>query len=106
MRKCNLKDFKKGWFLGNFEPTLFDTDIFEVSVKRYLAGDKEDSHYHLIATEYTVIIEGIAKMNDMVVEKDEIVIVEPGTKVSFEALTDVCTVVVKTPSVKNDKYTE
>ena len=31
MNKYNLKDFFKGWFIGNFEPTLDNTDDFELS---------------------------------------------------------------------------
>ena len=34
MKKYNLKNMIKGWFIGKFEPTLLDTDLFEVAVKR------------------------------------------------------------------------
>lgn len=104
MQIKKLESFTKGWFIGAFSPTLLDTEKFEVAVKRYKAGDKEDSHFHKIATEYTIITSGVAKMNDEIIAEDEIVIIEPGESASFEAITDVCTVVVKTPSVKDDKY--
>jgi mannose-6-phosphate isomerase-like protein (cupin superfamily) len=104
MQIKKLDKFTKGWFIGAFSPTLHETSDFEVSIKRYKSGDKEESHHHKIATEYTAITSGVAKMNDLIVSEDEIVIVEPGESVSFEAITDVCTVVVKTPSVKEDKY--
>lgn len=68
------------------------------------AGEKEASHYHNIATEYTLIVSGIAKMNDEHVVENDIVTVLPGEEMSFEAITDVVTLVVKTPSVINDKY--
>ena len=48
----------KGWFIGNFEPTLFNTDLFEVAVKRYNKGDSEERHTHKIATEFTMILDG------------------------------------------------
>jgi hypothetical protein len=104
MEKHNLKDFTKGWFLGNFNPTLLKTHDFEVAVKRYNKGDYEDEHFHEIATEWTVMIEGSAKMNDVILHKDDIVIVYPGDAVKFEALEDCSTVVIKSPSIKNDKY--
>lgn len=106
MKVEKLQNFTKGWFLGNFSPTLHSTEDFEVAIKRYKSGDKEDSHHHKIATEYTAITSGVAKMNDLIISEDEIVIVEPGESVSFEAITDVCTVVIKTPSVKDDKYND
>jgi mannose-6-phosphate isomerase-like protein (cupin superfamily) len=104
MKIEKLKNYTGGWFLGNFLPTLQHTEDFEVAIKRYKSGDKEESHHHKIATEYTVITSGVAKMNENIISEDEIVIIEPGESVSFEAITDVCTVVVKTPSVKEDKY--
>jgi mannose-6-phosphate isomerase-like protein (cupin superfamily) len=100
-----LDSFVNGWFIGAFNPSLFSTESFEVAVKRYNAGDSEASHYHLIATEYTVIVEGEALFNDKLLVKDEIAVIYPGEHVRFEAVTDVVTVVVKVPSVSNDKYT-
>ena len=99
-----LGNFTKGWFIGDFSPTLLATEKFEVAVKRYKAGDKEEMHHHKIATEYTVITSGVAKMNEEIVSEDDIVVVSPGENACFEAITDVTTVVVKTPSRKNDKY--
>lgn len=50
MKVSKLDEFFKGWVVGNFEPSLFKTDDFEVSVKNYKKGDYEQSHYHKIAT--------------------------------------------------------
>jgi hypothetical protein len=55
MKKYNLQNFSKGWFIGNFEPSLFSTDQFEVAVKFYKKGDSETSHHHKISTEYTIV---------------------------------------------------
>lgn len=104
MKRNSLSEMTGGWFIGNFQPTLHNTNDFEVAVKRYKTGDVEKKHYHAIATEYTLIAEGSVTMNGQVFEKDDIITVFPGEAVEFKALTDVITVVVKTPSVKNDKY--
>ena len=88
MEKYSLNDMFKGWFIGNFEPTLHKTDDFEVAIKSYLEGAVENRHTHKVATEFTVIVDGIVEMN--------------GT--DFKCITPVTTVVVKTPCVKNDKY--
>ena len=45
----NLKDMVGGWFIGNFNPSVWNTESFEVAVKEYKAGDKEQKHLHKIA---------------------------------------------------------
>ena len=63
MKIDNLDKMIGGWFIGNFEPSLLKTNDCEVAVKRHHEGDYEGHHYHKIATEYTVIINGRIKMN-------------------------------------------
>ncbi len=104
METFNINNFTKGWIIGNFEPTLLKTDDFEVSIKRYSAGDYEKSHHHKVATEFTVIVEGVVEMNNITYIKNDIIKVTPNESTDFECLTDVITVVIKTPSVNNDKY--
>ena len=67
----------KGWFVGNFEPTLIKTNDVEVAVKSYNKGDYEDKHYHIIATELTVIFQGWVKMNGVEYQKGDIIVMEP-----------------------------
>ena len=93
-----------GWFVGDFEPTVLRTSSCEVACKRYAKGATESVHVHRIATEVTVILGGRARMGQRVFESGDIVLLEPGEATDFEALEDVTTVVVKMPSVANDKY--
>ena len=58
MKVAKLEDMVKGWFVGNFDPTLIKTNDVEVAVKEYKKGDYEEKHYHKIATEITVIVSG------------------------------------------------
>lgn len=104
MKKHNLNDFINGWYLGNFEPTLLKDEHFEVAIKRYNKGDKEQKHYHKIATEYTLIVEGEVIMNDKKYVKDDIIVIQPNQPTDFNCLSDAITCVVKVPSIKNDKY--
>ena len=105
MKTSNLKNMIKGWFIGNFEPTLYKTNDCEVAVKYYKKGDKESSHYHKIATEFTCIISGKVKMNGIEYKAGDIVVMEPGDITDFECLEDNTTnVVVKIPGANNDKY--
>jgi hypothetical protein len=104
LEKYNLEEMFKGWFIGNFEPSLFKTNDVEIGVKKYKKGEFENSHFHKIATEFTVVISGIVEMNDVQYFENDIVKIIPGISTNFKALTDVVTVVVKLPGANNDKY--
>ena len=104
MKTAKLQDMKKGWFIGNFDPTLCATNDVEVAVKKYRSGDAEGAHFHKIATEFTVIVSGRVRMNDKEYTRGDIVIMEPGDITDFEALEDTVNVVVKIPGANNDKY--
>lgn len=104
MEKFNLNDMIGGWFVGHFEPTVHQTNDFEVAVKMYKEGDYEEEHYHKIATEYTLILDGEVVMAGKNYTSGEIIKIHPNEPTDFRAITDVKTVVVKVPSVKDDKY--
>lgn len=100
----HLDDMVRGWFVGDFSPTLHATQDVEVAVQKFAAGDHEASHFHKIATEITLILSGEAEMLGQRFKAGDIVKIKPGTATSFHAITDVTTVVVKHPGAKNDKY--
>lgn len=105
MKIAKLDDMIKGWFIGNFEPSLCKTNDVEVAVKKYNKGDFEDKHYHKIATEYTLIISGRVRMNNKEYKEGDIIIMEPYETTDFECLEDnTINVVVKLPGANNDKY--
>ena len=105
MKIAKLDDMIKGWFIGNFEPSLCKTNDVEVAVKKYNRGDYEEKHYHKIATEYTLIISGRVKMNNKEYKEGDIIIMEPYETTDFECLEDnTINVVVKLPGANNDKY--
>lgn len=107
MKTGRLEDMLKGWFVGNFEPTLYCTNACEVAIKAYNRGDYESAHYHKIATEITVIISGSVRMNEHVYFAGDIIVMEPGETTDFECLEEgTKNVVVKIPGVNNDKYME
>lgn len=104
MKKAHLSDMTKGWFVGNFTPTLLPTNDVEVAIKQYRQGDSEGRHHHRIATEITAIVAGSVRMNDVVYSAGDIVVIEPGESTDFLALEDSTTVVVKHPGANDDKY--
>ena len=104
MKTAKLSDMTKGWFVGNFEPSLCKTNEVEVAVKSYKRGDKENAHYHKIATEITVVVSGKVRMFGKEWGAGDIIVVVPGDVTDFEALTDAVNTVVKIPGANNDKY--
>ena len=104
MKTHKLSDMVRGWFVGDFQPSVLITKEVEVGVKQYKAGDHEDWHYHKVATEITVMISGVVQFNAQSFQEGDIVMLEPGKGSEFRAVTDSVTVVVKLPSFPNDKY--
>lgn len=104
MKKYSLSEMTKGWFVGDFSPTVVKTQAVEVGVKQYREGDYEDRHHHKIATEVTVIVTGKVLMNGELYQAGDILLIEPGESTDFEVLEDATTVVVKYPGAPNDKY--
>lgn len=104
MNTGKLEDMFKGWFVGDFNPSLLRTEACEVAVKTYKAGDAEVLHHHKVATEVTLILSGRVRMCGKEWGEGDIIVLEPGEATDFLAITDAVNVVVKTPGARNDKY--
>lgn len=104
MKTFKLESMIKGWFVGNFSPTVIQMKHVEVAVKEYKKGDYEELHYHKLSTEITVIARGKVKMNGVEYIKGDIIVIEPNQSSDFFVLEDTITTVVKYPSSENDKY--
>lgn len=104
MKTVSLADMTKGWFIGDFSPTLHRTRDFEVAVKTYRAGDNESAHFHKVATEFTVITQGEVEMNGRRYRAGDIIVIEPGDITDFRSITDSMTTVVKIPGAPDDKF--
>lgn len=103
MHRTNLGDYFGGWFIGNFEPTMMKTSAFEVCLKRYAKGDREELHFQIQSVEFSLIVEGRCRIGDIELGPNEILRIEPLEAADFEALTDVVMVAVKVPSIPEDK---
>lgn len=105
MKTAKLKDYIRGWFVGNFDPSLIKTENLEVAVKEYRKGEYDPLHFHKISTEITVVVTGSVKMKGKKYYKGDMIILEPDDISDLESLEDnTVTVVVKVPSANKDKY--
>lgn len=99
-----LKDFIGGWFVGGFQPTVHYNFDFEVGYKSFKRGESHATHYHKVAKEINLIIEGTVKVQDHILHKDDIFVIKPYEVTEIEFLKDTKILVVKTPSRSGDKY--
>jgi len=102
MKVLNIKDMVGGWFVGNFEPTAYKTEQFEVSYKLHPKGQEWDIHYHTDVTEINYVIRGNMILQGKELNEGDIFILEPYEIADPEFLTDTEIICVKTPSI-NDK---
>lgn len=103
MEVRDIDEFTKGWFIGNFEPTMLKTLEFEVGVKFFLEGDTEPLHKQLIAIEFTVVISGEIRINGTKFTRGQIIKIDPEEPADFLALTDASLLCLKTPSIPSDR---
>ena len=104
MKQYNIKDMKNGWFIGNFEPSVFKNPFFEVAHHFHEAGFKGELHYHKIAPELTYIISGRLVASGEELFGGDMFLYEPNEIAQVEFLEDTHLIVVKWPSVPSDKY--
>ncbi len=103
MRKFNLDDYKAGWVVGNFDPTVHQTKDFEFGVKYFKAGDQEARHYQIVARELSIVVVGECRIGPISLESGEGLLIEAGEEADFEAFTDCAIAVIKWPSLPSDK---
>ena len=104
MQKFNMNDMHRGWFIGNFLPSVLKTDLFEVGIIKHEKGEDWPEHFHVVSTEYNVLLEGSMSVNGTLIEVGEIFILdknEPCKPIFNENCTIIC---VKVPSIPGDKY--
>lgn len=104
MKTFKLKDMKRGWFIGNFEPSVIKTESCEVCILTHHKGEKWPKHYHKLADEITVLISGHMKMNGIEFFAGDIILIEKNEISVPEFLDDCVMVCVKIPSIIGDKY--
>ena len=105
MKIHRIEEMTGGWFIGNFEPSAFKTNQFEVGYKLHLAGEKWDAHYHKEADEVTFLLRGRMIIQGKELKSGDVFVINRYEVADPVFLEDCEVIVVKTPSVICDKYT-
>jgi quercetin dioxygenase-like cupin family protein len=104
----SIDRMKKGWFIGNFQPSVFMTKDFEIGHAKHKKGETNDGHHHKVATEINYLINGRIRISNgvttVILYQGAIWITPPNTVYEIEFLDDSDIIVIKTPSVPGDKY--
>jgi hypothetical protein len=103
MKIAHIENFTKGWFVGNFEPSLLKSN-FEVGLHTHAAGEFHQDHFHKLGTEINLVVEGQLVINGKTFNPGDIFILEPYEISQCSYLTDVKLVVVRNISDPTDKY--
>jgi mannose-6-phosphate isomerase-like protein (cupin superfamily) len=99
-----LENMFRGWFVGNFEPSIYKTDKFEVAILFHPKGEKWPKHYHKEAVEINVLLSGRMIINGESLIPGNIFLIQKNEVVEPEFLEDCTIVCVKSPSIPGDKY--
>ena len=105
-----MKPFKlseagdRGWFIGQFDKAVFNTDLFEAGLQTFEKGFHSPKHTHKIATEINLVISGKVMYGKQLLSAGDGIIYYPGDVCECYYLEDTVTMVIKTPGVLNDKY--
>lgn len=111
MKTGNIENMKGGWFIGDFEPTLFKTKHFEIAHHKRLNGWTASPHIHKKSREYNYIVRGRVIVGNLCTTDKAVVlgpgdyfIYEPNNVADVHCLEDTDLIVIKIPSLPDDKY--
>lgn len=103
LQRAQLSQFKDGWYIGAFKPSLLPTKAFEVGFKVHKADSDWPAHYQEVATEYNFLAQGRMAIGEQIFNEGDLFIVKPGQIVKPIFVSDCKLVVVKVPSLPGDK---
>jgi len=100
----NINNFHNGWFIGDFNPSVFKNPFFEMAHHHHKAGYKTPRHTHKIAKELTYIVKGKLFVGGRTLKKGDMFLYEPNEIADAEVIEDVDVIVIKWPSIPSDKH--
>lgn len=99
-----ISDFIGGWFIGNFEPSVYKNENFEAGYKVHPKGDIWPKHYHKDSLEINYLIRGKMVIQGREINSGEVFILNPGEIADPEFLEECEVFIIKTPSIPGDKF--
>ena len=108
MKISNINEYKNGWFVGDFDPSIFKNPFFEIGHHKHKANEETFPHTHKVTTELNYIISGELMIGNSetteILSAGDMWIYHAHDVSDVEFLTDVELIVIRWPSVPSDKY--
>lgn len=103
MKIDHIKNYKRGWFIGNFNPSILKTDKFEIAVMHHDAGEYVQPHFQKTALEYNVVISGRLRCNGHEFVTGDIFVYDILEVADVVVIEETYILCIKTPSLPDDK---
>ena len=103
MRVKKLKNFKRGWVIGNFKPSIKKIKNLEICFAYHKKNEKTYPHYHTKSTEYNVILQGSLFASGKKLKKGDIFIYKKNEVSNVDFLKDTILAIIRMPSAPKDK---
>ena len=103
MKIYKIDEMVRGWFIGDFEPSVLRTKDFEVGVLEHKKGEHWPAHYHEFSNEYNLLLKGKMTIQETELVQGDIFVIEKNEIANPFFLEDCTVLVVKTPSIPGDK---
>jgi quercetin dioxygenase-like cupin family protein len=104
MNITKIIDYTRGWFIGNFEPSLLKTSDFEVGLLTHKKDEYWAPHCHKESVEYNVLISGKMVVQGKELNSGDVFVFDKGEVADPIFLEDCTLIVVKVPSIPSDKF--
>ena len=105
MKQSNIKQYTNGWFVGDFDPSIFKNPFFEVAHHQHKKGDPTFPHYHQVTNELNYIVRGEIMVDGNHLKSGDMWIYEPWDISDVKFLDDTDLMIIRWPSIPSDKYT-
>ena len=103
VKSSHISTMTRGWFIGDFTPSVLRTSHFEVGLMSHKKGENYAPHLHNELDEYNLLVSGKMMINNEIIEEGEIFIIKKGMLTKSEFFEDCKIVCVKQPSIPSDK---
>jgi len=103
MKVLNSEQFIGGWFVGDFTPSAYRTKDFEVCYKFHHKNEEWPKHLHTESIEINYLMHGSMVIQDQILTAPTVFIMDKLEVSDAEFLEDCEIIVVKVPSIPNDK---
>ena len=98
-----VDSFVRGWFIGDFEPSILRTKTWEMALLKHSKNEKWDFHYHAQADEVNVLLSGRMMLNGHEIRSRNMFTI-PKKQIACPLFLEDCMILcIKTPSVIGDK---